>query len=449
MAENTEKKVLITANVVSNFVETKRQLDSVKQGYKDLEKELLKIEKEQGKNSEAYQKANAQLGEQAKLLATANNKYRDAKKELEGAARSQNLINSATQNADNSLRALERDLNALRNIDLSQVSEEDFPKISEAIAQTSKKIQTARLQIDLLDTSTHKSLARIAEGFQAVSASATSVISILSFAGVNTEVAEKLNKSIVTLIGATQALGIVSEYLSKQKYKLFLASVKNIASLVVEKAITLGTAAATLIMGKAADTASKSFKALRIALISTGIGALVIGVMALAGAFGSLFGASSKATKALKEYEKQAKKTETAVKNINTDEAPEVERRKLQYEEEILAMQKAGASEQEIAKKRLEQQRALTAFIVSNSNKRTKEYEKEVKSQTKAVEAQQKVVDTYQQKIQAVQNSGRDTGNSKLQQGKLARRKNRQNIIHNGKNIPFRQSCRGVCFYIY
>jgi hypothetical protein len=46
MAEKIEKEVLVQANVVSNFIKTKKELDGVKLGYDNLRALLDKIAKE-------------------------------------------------------------------------------------------------------------------------------------------------------------------------------------------------------------------------------------------------------------------------------------------------------------------------------------------------------------------------------------------------------------------
>ncbi|MDR2064715.1 MAG: hypothetical protein LBP85_03270 [Prevotellaceae bacterium] len=73
---DTEKTVLVKADIITNFVSTKKELDNVKKGYDDLSELLEKIAAEQEKNSEAYKKTNAQLAAQAIKLANANNEYK-------------------------------------------------------------------------------------------------------------------------------------------------------------------------------------------------------------------------------------------------------------------------------------------------------------------------------------------------------------------------------------
>ena len=309
MADNVEKKILLQTDIVGNFVEAKKNVDEVRKKYNELQNQLIEIEKEQGKESEAYKEVNVQIAKQAELLASSNVKYREATKVIQSVARSEELIANTSNNANQSLRALERDLNALRNIDLSKVSKEALPDISKAISETSKNINKARLEIEKLDTGISKSFSRITVTFQAVSASATSLIGILNFAGIDAEIVGKLNQTMVTLISTTQALGVVTEYLSKQKYKLFLQSMKNIAAYVATKAVALGTAAAMLVLGKSVDQTTKKFIILRGVLMGFGIGLLVGGIAALVGAFGSSVSMSNKQIQAYKDMNKAVEST--------------------------------------------------------------------------------------------------------------------------------------------
>ncbi|MDR2065473.1 MAG: hypothetical protein LBP85_07195 [Prevotellaceae bacterium] len=283
MAENIEKTVLVKADVVSNFIQTKKELDSVKKGYDDLSELLEKIAAEQGKNSEAYKKANAQLAAQAIKLANANNEYRAAKKEIEAAAKSEQIFADINDKTAKSLGEMQRELSALTNVNLSGLDPEQVKQVKQAMADLTSNIQDVKNEIKGLDTG--QFAANLAEGIRAVTAGFSVLANGLKILGVEESVLGDLQKKTTELIAIVQALGVVTEYLSKKKWQLIAANIKeialqikNIALSIAQKAATLGTAAATLIMGKAANTASLGFKALRAALISTGIGALIVGV---------------------------------------------------------------------------------------------------------------------------------------------------------------------------
>jgi hypothetical protein len=327
---DVEKVVLVKADVISNFIKTKKELDGVKIGYDNLSEIAARVASEQGKNTVGYQRVNKQLTEQAEKLANANNAYKDAKKAIEASARSQELLNSVSDKTVKSLGEMQRELTALRNVPLSLIDEKESMRVKKAMAELTQKIQTAKNEIKGLDNS--KMFANLASSMQALSAGATTIIGTLSLFGVENEKIKKLNQSMIQLIGITQALGVVTEYLSKKKYQLLIANVKNISALIAEKAAmiahgiaTLGTAAATLILGKSANTASIAFKGLRAALISTGIGALIVGVGLLITGLGKLFSLfKSKPDKDLvasyekisQAYDKATKDNEKHIKSL-------------------------------------------------------------------------------------------------------------------------------------
>ena len=436
MADKVEKTVLVKADIISNFVEAKKNVDEVRRSYKQLQDGLLNLEKDQKKIDKAFKDGiitkselteetkrisdsivahNKQLNEQAKTLAQANVKFREASKVIEGAARSEKLISEVSKEASGSLRALERDLNALRNVDISKLSEKDLPKWQDAISNTKKSIAQARFEIEKLDVSNAKMFSRIAEGFQVVSASATVTNAVYKEFGASGEELEKLNKTIVTLIGVTQALGVVVEYANKNKLKLLETTIKSRVE-ALQYNVALRARAAHIYKNTTATILwTVAQKALNLAMKAFPVAAVIVGVIALGKGISSLvnyFSASAKAqreaAKSLKEYEEQAKKTQRAIKDINTGETPEVERRKLGYEKEILEMQRLGATDEEISQRRAEQQKELTDFITNNSEERTAELNKEAESQDKAVKAQEKVIDALQKKYDEINEDVKD-----------------------------------------
>ncbi len=102
MAENIEKKILIEAKVLDNFISAKQNAEKWRKALKDAEKDGTKTAED--------------LRDIAENLADANVKYREAKKELESASKSQSLLNEAQDKTVKTLGQMQRELTALRNM---------------------------------------------------------------------------------------------------------------------------------------------------------------------------------------------------------------------------------------------------------------------------------------------------------------------------------------------
>ncbi len=360
MAENTEKKVLISVEILNNYVETKKDLDAAKKALNDFIKSGEK-------NAETQQ-------ELAKNLAQANNAYRDAKKDLESASRAQDLLNTAQEKANKTLGEMRRELTALRNTPFDGLTPEQIQEVEQKMVKLNAEISSYNDRIKGMDTT--QIWKNTAAGIEFFSASASAFANTLKVFGVESEGAlGKLQEKTTELIAIVQAMGVVTEYLSKSKGKLLLMNLANIAAMVKEKAVMIATSATTLIMGKSADATSASFKRMRAAMLATGIGALIIGITALVAVINKLNKANSNVALQQAKLSSEIERTSQAINRISED---------ADFDEKIA--EASGASVKEIRKIRFEAVRAQIALaemmsdkVYAMGNKATKEQIDEAK----------------------------------------------------------------------
>jgi len=240
MSENKEKKILIAVEIVDNFIAAKKNLDNAKAMFKALQESVSKIDEElrnltlsENKNEAAIaattkklENQKAALNDQATVLAKSNVEFRNAKIEIESASKANDIMTAASDKTVKSLGAMQRELRVLRNTPLDAGDPQKIREVELAMAELTAQIGDYRTRIQGLDTD--KTLANIAEGAEMVTATTQALAQGLNLFGVESETFDKLQESTVELIGATQALGVVSEYLADKKYLVVIANIAEL-----------------------------------------------------------------------------------------------------------------------------------------------------------------------------------------------------------------------------
>jgi len=308
MSENTEKKILLSVQVLDNFIAAKKNVDFWSQSLKEAQ--------------ESGSATKAQLREIAENLAKANNGFKDAKKEIESAARSQEMFAKASDKAVKSMGQMKTELAALRSLSLDNLKPEQIREVELRMAELTDELSDYKTKIKGLDTA--KTFANIAEGAQVAVASVQVFSQGLSALGVENESLKKLQDSTMEMIGAVQSLGVVSEYLADKKYKLIAA---NIATLISNTKETISTKLNTLAknqqaVSEDASTFAKIKGAVATKLITAAqwlwnaalsanpIGAIVAGIVVLVAGVALLM-------RALDNSEKKFEKVNASIKATN------------------------------------------------------------------------------------------------------------------------------------
>lgn len=294
MAENSEKKVLISVEVLDNFIAAKKNVDFWRKSLKDAESSGTATKE--------------QLREIATELGKANNEFREAKTRLEAASKANDIFNVTGEKVNKTIGEMQRELRALRNTPLEGLGEDEVRKVEQAMADLTAEIDDYKTKIKGLDTGEFaKNITGVAEAGSALLQITGQVSGAL---GIENETFKKLQDSTVELIGATQALGVITEFLDKKKLSLVKANIAVIASNTKERVGAIATAGAHLILGKSVDATTTKFKLLRGAIIGTGIGALVVLI-------GVLIANWDRLTAGLGNSVKEQKKMDLAIESTN------------------------------------------------------------------------------------------------------------------------------------
>ncbi|MDR1454646.1 MAG: hypothetical protein LBJ01_03245 [Tannerella sp.] len=133
-------------------------------------------------------------------------------------------------------------------------------------------------------------------------------------------------------------------------------------------------------------------------LIAMAVVALIAGVTALIKVFDSSARAEKESAKASEAYEAQQRKTAAAVAQVNDAEKNAVNERNNRLREEILEMEKNGASAERIAKARAAAEQELRDISVKASRERVKQQQEEQRAMERSLESAQKVLAGYLKK---------------------------------------------------
>jgi hypothetical protein len=162
----------------------------------------------------------------------------------------------------------------------------------------------------------------------------------MAFVGVSSENAQQTIAKLQGLMAFSDALNSLDDI--KNSFKNFNTVLSGSTVLQKANAIANSVTAGTLrLLGVSATTASAGFQALKVAIISTGIGALVIGITALISKI-------SDWTSGTKEAEKAQERLAIAIKSVNDQLANSLKDIDFQSQKEILSAKAAGKTKQEI-----------------------------------------------------------------------------------------------------
>ena len=400
--DNQERKIIVDTKIVDNFIEASKNAAYWRQE--------LKLAQEQGKEYRG------DINKVVRELAKANNEFRESKKAIESSTQAEEVLNKTSDNTTQTLGQMQRELAALRNVSFEFLSEEEANAIKRRMAALMASIDDVKNEIKGLDTGAVWS--NTAAGLQTVVSGALLLGQSFNALGADNEWAEKLQSSTVELIGATQALGAVVEYLEKKKAKLLVTNIKTIAADITKSAVlktqTIRTnaqaaaeAALNTIRGKgniitkagAAVTWlwNAALAANPVVLLVLGVAALVAGIAALFKAFNKSADASKNAAKAQKEYEEQSRATDMALKELSLNQTKEANELALANKERITALKKRGATAEEIARVEFENAKKVRDMEVKQADERIAKNKELVAAAEKNIAAQEALLGTLRE----------------------------------------------------
>lgn len=397
MADNTEKKVLISVEVLDNFVAAKKNLDEWK-----------------GKMKEAQASSKTTAEEQRKItteLAKATVQYKEANKALLSASKTQDILSEATDRTNLTLGQMKAQLTALRNTPFDGLTSEQIQQIEQSMADLKAEIDDYNVKIKGLDTGEWASNA--AKGVEFVAASFSALGNTLNILGVDSEILGEIEKKTTELIAVVQAMGVVTEFLDQKRWALIKANAVAIYSennlriaklfgINVTAAQAAGEEAMIIIKGKS-SIASKAAAVAQwiwnsailanpIMWIVAGVGLLVAGIVLLTNALDTSAAAQKKAEAAQKAYAQQSQVTTDRIKANSQALENEAKKIEIANNAEMRSLKEKHASSVEISKAQLKNERELAELRILNSKRNISDYSNQLNSLRTNISAQTDLV---------------------------------------------------------
>lgn len=273
---------------------------------------------------------------------------------------------------------------------------EELARLKDAQADINQQVKDAASDTGKLDT-----LASTVTGLTAVLAAYKSVVGALTK---DEEKFQKIIKDLAVVSTALQAAIAITNALQKQS-NTYVGAANLLRKVNIDQVVRQAKAEAAhaamleaeTIGTKAAAAATwlwnKALSANPVVLVAAALAGLVLGVAALTRALGISQNAMDKAKKSAEDYERQLRKTETAITQINAKLIVNQTNIVLNYDREIQAMLKSGATAEMVSKKREEMSEALLRAEIESADERIK---KEREAYAEAIENYKGQLETLQ-----------------------------------------------------
>lgn len=196
--------------------------------------------------------------------------------------------------------------------------------------------------------------------------------------------------ALSALMAAYQAIeqkGLIQKIATNVQVKAGALALRMQAK--AQAAATGATVAGTV----AQKALNKAMMANPILLIVAAVAALVTGLIALVSWLLKSTDAQRAAEKAQKDYEKQTRKTESALAFLEAKEAERATKTSKRYQDEIAEMMRKGATQEEIDRKTAEMEEALADISTETSRERIDENNKQLAVAEKNWKAQKALLD--------------------------------------------------------
>lgn len=159
------------------------------------------------------------------------------------------------EGATGNINEMRRALMSLKNISFAGKTEQEIRAITTQIGRLEDSIGDLRAKSKAMGQELGT---QVAGSLQVVSAGVEAVVGSISLFGGSNETIEKLNKVMITMIGITQALGVIEDGLATKKLRMTALRIKETAVIVYNNVVNK----AALIQSKAAIVAETARMAL-------------------------------------------------------------------------------------------------------------------------------------------------------------------------------------------
>ena len=242
--------------------------------YDDMQQRLTalnKLRKQADLTTEQGRQAYAEMSQQVLQL---NNDLKKMDSEVGMNQRKVGAYQEAIEGAAMSLGEMKRELRSLRNTSFSGMNPEQIAQVRARMAELTDQIGDFQAQIK---TASADRIPALVAGFQGIISMAQLVTGTLSIFGIENE---KLEKTMIQLIGVSQALSQLQEMSERRTLQNALAVAKDtyakVANTIATKGMTLATEGASV----ASRGLGKALKSVPFIAIAAAIVAVVAGVVA-------------------------------------------------------------------------------------------------------------------------------------------------------------------------
>ena len=402
-----DQQILIDIKVITDkLVNAKKNIDDAKKAIKDLGDQLKAGKITQSEYNNEVAKQNDVVKENTKAA-------EKTAREIRNNVNYQKLLTEATSEATLSLSQMEKQLDKLNNLPKDGLSADQIDNLTEAILELEEKIQGAKE--DLNNFNVGEAFGDLNNDLGEISALIDGVDNSLSALGVNIPEIEKIKKAFNDFATITKTVGLALEFATAAKYKNIVASVKNAV-------VTAAESIAFLVLGKSADVASVAFKMLRAALISTGIGALIVGVGMLVSGLVSFFSSTKKAEQAQKAYNVAMEEGNNVIKEVDDKLSLHTNKIKNAYRKQIQDLKAKGATEEEIANAQINMQEEIIESEKNAAKEKITQYDAQINATEeliKSVEKEKKSSDKRDERLKELRNNLKEYNNELERQKNL------------------------------
>lgn len=302
-----EKNITLSIEIVENLIETQQRLDGTKKNVEALKTELSKLSDEYRKvasderngikTADERAKAEAKLNAEVKKvkdelvrehieLAKVTLEHKKAQTAIDNTAKAQDVLGILTSKAKTSVSEMQQQLTELSALKLEGVPTKDIQQIEDAIA----KLKDELLKIE--QTKPANIIKNVSNAFDLVINSADAASKSLGLFGKYSPQIENFKNNIVALKGkfdgtvaVIKSITTVTNFFTSSQYANIKAMVTGLPTMIATTAarlkdnIMMGVQIITYkAFGTAVNMASKQVAIFKAALISTGLGALIVGI---------------------------------------------------------------------------------------------------------------------------------------------------------------------------
>lgn len=408
---DTNQKILIDLSVIDNFNESEKKIKSYTSSIKSLKDENAKL-KAQQREVEAQLKANLITEAQAEVklsaltkkigentqqvkqrkaeIASEKKAQEDCLASISSLLDTQNELIKTSTSLGETLAKLKESLSDMKGMSLDGFSPDEIASINAEMETLSTAIEVVKEKMNGIGNL--QQLKEVETTLGAAAAATTVFSETLALVGVESETLNQVQQTIGKLVTITQSLATISTFLNTVRVKSLLTTKQQSAANIAQAATTAGLTVATSAWAVAQKVLNAAMKAFPLFAIIGGVTALIGGIKSLVSWLWGESDASKEATKALNDYKATVEETQSAIQQINKEEASAVKALKEKHREEILLMQQRGATVEELAQAEIRQQQELTDLTIEESEKREEQLNKEKAANEKAVEKQEAYV---------------------------------------------------------